>query len=308
MMGVAAFMGASTAPNQISPQGFESTIKALYERIPITASWGYDGLVRTALRPVRVRLQDLEDPIQEIVNDVRACGILVFDDASSGMLRFAHKSFLEYLVGKVYADFILRNERESSTAIIAITHLSATDILNSPESSRFLAEIVLVSVGKRSPSGVETATRLFQRVVIGSLGGGLPGKIRARLALRRFASAAILAIRPQRHMFLQLILSSTLLFGALVPAILATLGLALLRVLHYDIGERMLVGAALLSQVVFFLTVMERSDKLAYSSVRLWFQCCLAIGLQHTDIDSSIGFRIGTSRALKKVEQPRNLP
>lgn len=172
MMGVAAYMAASSGTNQIGPQRFELALKSLFERIPDAVSWEQDRMVKTPAKPLKERLRDSEDPVQEIGNDVRACGILVFDDAGAGVLRFAHRSFLEYLEAKVYANYIIREDRESSTAVVSATHLNSRHIVRSPESSQFLSEIILSSLDRPMVDGPNIAGHLYQRIVVGSLGGG----------------------------------------------------------------------------------------------------------------------------------------
>ncbi len=134
MSGIAAYMGALDLPNQISREQFDRAVNALYEVIPETVSSHTEGLPEAAVRPLKERLSDTEDPVQDVSTDVRSSGILIFDQSKTGALRFAHKSFMEFLIASVYGERIGGRFGETPAAIMAATHLSATHLLRHPES------------------------------------------------------------------------------------------------------------------------------------------------------------------------------
>ena len=89
MSGIAAYMGALNLPNQITRDHFEKAVKALYEVIPDSISLDVEGLPTQKQKPLRQRLSESDDPIQDVSNDVRSTGILTVDQSKSGAPQFA---------------------------------------------------------------------------------------------------------------------------------------------------------------------------------------------------------------------------
>lgn len=95
--------------------------------------------------PLRERLKNAED---SIVSDVRACVLLVSDGSKQGSLKFAHKSFMEYLTAEVLAQYVLNRDLQRTFAILSgsaddINLNSARILLRLPESLMFFAELVI---------------------------------------------------------------------------------------------------------------------------------------------------------------------
>lgn len=301
MMGVAAHMAVSSGTNQIGAQQFEAALKSLYERLPDSASWAREGMVRTPARSLRERLRESEDPVQDIASDVRACGILVFDDAGAGALRFAHKSFLEYLVAKVYANHIVREDRELSSAIVAATHLDSSHIVRSPESAQFLSEILLTSLGTPHANDGPVASQLYQRIVVGGLGGGVLGRCRGRNAVKQFARHGFL--RDHSLPFYKRILNLgtyTLLFPVVWMGTATVVLWFVPRFTPFVLQDRLATSLATSQVVMMASYFLLQMDRVAYSSVRLWFSCCIATDLPRSDVDGVIRLGRGVSEAIHK--------
>ena len=201
MCGIAGYMGALDLPNQITREQFERAVKKLYEAAPDTVADASDGLPRRADRPLRQRLGESEDPVQDVANDVRATGILVQDESKSGALRFAHKSFMEYLLAKAYADYVLRRDREITGAIVTATGLLDRHLLRHEESVAFFSEIVIGSISgvaaQRAALSGEGARFLYDVIVVNSSGIRIFRSIRAWLAVRMLVDRASKELAPE---------------------------------------------------------------------------------------------------------------
>ena len=164
-------MGSFSLPNQITREQFEKAIKLLYDAIPDSTSTTSSALLDNPLQPLKQRLLDAEDPLQDVANDVRSTGILVFDQSKSGSLRFSHKSFMEFLIARVYAQHsFLSKNREESAAIMASTHLGSMHIRALPLSRSFLVELLAPELrdGNARDARLALTRSLFNLIAIGS--------------------------------------------------------------------------------------------------------------------------------------------
>lgn len=71
------------------------------------------GEKREPLRQ-RYKLDINPEEVQTILTDVRSSGLLVPDLSRSGSFKFGHKSFMEFLAGKVFAQWSLRKELDDA--------------------------------------------------------------------------------------------------------------------------------------------------------------------------------------------------
>lgn len=119
MMGIAIGMMLKEGySNQISNKQLLEIIKNLYNNYPRhLAPYRYssEGLHTTNLLE---RLIENEHSIQTVISDVLASGILVLDLSGSDVFKFSHKSYLEYLVSRFYANFILEDNKDEYEAMI----------------------------------------------------------------------------------------------------------------------------------------------------------------------------------------------
>jgi hypothetical protein len=314
MSGVAAYMGALDLPNQITREQFDKAVKTLYETIPDSVSFEVGGLPTATMSPLRQRLEDTEDPVQDVSNDVRSSGILVFDQSKSGTLRFAHKSFMEFLIASVYGEYLSGKNRENSTALIASTHLTAQHLLRHPESVTFLGEIL---VSTASQAGVlkpqqPVARLLFNLIVMRPNACGFLARLRARMAVQSLKARAMgrgsLGNRTlfERTIWQQLaiinrpeMLAMLLLCGVFEFLWLGNL-LARDASNHHPFFNAWLLsltfvhnpwflGVFLLGMFICMAASVTPSSKQSIPSVRLWFICCTKLGLTQEDIASVVG-------------------
>ncbi|MGH1335860.1 MAG: NACHT domain-containing protein [Aureispira sp.] len=114
MLGIAiGMMQQNGYTNQISNYQLQALVYQLLEHFPAALSRQQhrSELPRPALKE---RLLEDEQHLQEhkeaLLTDIRTCGILVKDPTKSNHFRFAHKSFLEYLVSSYYVATLLEKE------------------------------------------------------------------------------------------------------------------------------------------------------------------------------------------------------
>ena len=116
--GLAVYMATMTgASNQINQSEFNAAIEALYRGYPNDHHVLPPALLEDTPRPLKARLADSDNPLEQVATDVRTHGILVSDVARRGAFKFAHKSFFEALYAKVVAYSLLDADSEYYGAI-----------------------------------------------------------------------------------------------------------------------------------------------------------------------------------------------
>jgi hypothetical protein len=305
--GIAAFMGAVDLPNQISGDQFEKAVRDLYDNIPVSVSTKGTVMQGFASRPLRERLSGSEDPVEDICNDVRSAGILVFDQSKSGSLRFAHKSFMEFMVASAYAGYINREDRERSAALIAATHLNARHLLRMPVSQIFLGELLLPSLGgsDKKASGRAAAKLLFDLIVVRTRGRGFLPRLQASLSFGTLHVQSLGLELSEEKSILSRFMGSQLRIIGRAPFVMCVLVSYFLfvpmlylmrsqvfsmfpfdRSIHHhppNLLVEVLAGLATfaLASLVYNLGIgSERS----IPTIRLWLVCCEVVGLSEEDI------------------------
>ena len=177
--GIAAYMAANGLQNQVTREQFDIAIANLYRVIPKPEELSAQASVLSeaqessphedGAQPLAVRLRDREDPLEAVKTDVRTYGILVQDFSRTGALRFAHKSFFEYLFANYVAQRLTGRDKVISSAILAATEATPEKIIDMPESLSFAGELIgqsnntSVNLSKKS----EILKNLFNTIVIG---------------------------------------------------------------------------------------------------------------------------------------------
>jgi hypothetical protein len=300
MNGIASYMGALELPNQITKEQFKSAVRTLYEAIPESVSRESTGLPKSVVKPLRQRLSEVEDPVEEVANDVRSSGILVVDQSKSGALRFAHKSFLEYLMAKVYGDYITKKNREASTTIVSESHLKARHLLDHAETLSFLAEIFLDSLKDDDVKNTSPVSkRLFDLIVVQNSRILSFARLSSMIALNGLALRARLNAARDRQLspFRRILIWQYLLLRGQPGFIIASVALfswplymgfvsGLLASTHFE--HVRLVLFPCLCAIAFFQSIWMSSNP-RQSAVRMWFICCVTGGLSLRDIALSTG-------------------
>lgn len=150
MEGIAVYMLVKGLPNQISAQQLDEVMRILITAIPDSVSQQADAVGGEQRKLLRDRLEldkpeKYADAIDYIKTDVRTCGLLVSDISRSNSFKFGHKSFMEFLAGKVFAQWCLRNElakadSEPVNALVNKLALTMRDVAEQPEAMDFAAQ------------------------------------------------------------------------------------------------------------------------------------------------------------------------
>ncbi len=150
MEGIAVYMLVKGLPNQISAQQLDEVMRMLITAIPDSVSQQANAVGGEQRKLLRDRLE-LDKPekyaeaIDYIKTDVRTCGLLVTDISRSNSFKFGHKSFMEFLAGKVFAQWCLRNElpkaeSEPVNALVNKLVLTMRHVTYQPEVMDFAAQ------------------------------------------------------------------------------------------------------------------------------------------------------------------------
>lgn len=147
MEGIATYMLVHQLPNQINNKQLEEVVRLLFKSIPDIVSSNTDAQSGEPRKPLRQRY-DLEckpEEFQTIFTDVRTCGLLVPDLSRSGSFKFGHKSFAEFLAGKVFAQWSFRNEltdveKISVCSLVNTLDLTLSDVVHQLEITAFSIE------------------------------------------------------------------------------------------------------------------------------------------------------------------------
>lgn len=169
MKGIATYMAAKQLPNQIAGSQLNDAILTLIEAIPdevTRRASTIDGEVRDVLRE---RMANMEHPVDHVQTDVRTCGILVEDPATSGAFRFGHKSFMEYLFAEVVAAHISEQTSPDSSSILKACGARPGDIAHLPVAVKFLSELLGTNITNTHES-YRQQTRVARQILRSLLG------------------------------------------------------------------------------------------------------------------------------------------
>lgn len=113
MQGIAVAMVQKNGySNQINKSDLVTIIARLLYQIPDKQSSDHSLII-----PLRERLSGNKDSLESVFTDVRSSGILTRDLTSIDSFKFAHKSFLEYLVADFFMEFHIVKENISTNSI-----------------------------------------------------------------------------------------------------------------------------------------------------------------------------------------------
>ena len=150
MEGIAAYMLVNGLPNQISTLQLDEVMRLLIDAIPDSVSQQADAAGGETRKLLRERFElhlpnKLAEAVDYIKTDVRTCGLLVPDISRSDSFKFGHKSFMEFLAGKVFAQWCLRKELEQTeteiaNALVNKLGLTMRDVTRQPEVMDFAAQ------------------------------------------------------------------------------------------------------------------------------------------------------------------------
>jgi hypothetical protein len=158
--GLAAYMAARDATNQITNADLRAAIERLYNSYPDGINILNQVVLETERPPLKRRITDREVAMETIVTDVRTHGILVNDVGQRDAFRFAHKSFYELLAAKVHAHSLLKIDPLFYDTISAAMDGDIRHAERRPETLKFFSEILATHV-KPAHSPDDLESRLY---------------------------------------------------------------------------------------------------------------------------------------------------
>lgn len=152
MLGVAVGMvQKNDYSNQISKSDLEVIVARLFYEVPDEISKGH-----VSGKNLATRLKDQEKAVEIVFNDVRTSGILVRDLTQNDSFKFAHKSFLEFLLAKYYFELVANGEKRcySDSVYRALSFETVYDIGFSEEVVSHISLLMKGSIKTDVPSKV----------------------------------------------------------------------------------------------------------------------------------------------------------
>jgi hypothetical protein len=104
-------------------------------------------------QPLRIRIKNQrtgeDDPnlVGRVKTEVRTSSLLESEADAPGILKFGHKSFLEYIFAEEISRAILEPHSLRSRVLLRVSEARITSVLSQPESVDFLTELLVSRVG-----------------------------------------------------------------------------------------------------------------------------------------------------------------
>jgi len=283
MDGVAAYMAARDLKNQVTREQFDDAIASLYHEIPEEVSQ------KSGERPLRLRLERRDDPLDAVKTDVRTYGLLVQDLSRLNALKFPHKSFFEYLFASCVSSHVQEADRVVTSAIWVATGATPDKVIDIPESLAYTGEILGQIRGFESPFFEPRAhlKYLFRLIVV----EGLP----AWLKPFKGSVLRLNGLTPGYGRLLSLPGIIYLLSGLLLALSMSQLG-PMNGVAFFD--RVVITGLFLLIMFFSVFFLVKTKHKNCRNKVLLWFLISISLGLQRKDIQMAYGKGVATGLPL----------
>ncbi len=153
MMGIAVGMMLEHGySNQIKNQDLKRWVEKLWNNYPAKLPPYQDAMQGSKAHDfLPVRLRENPDAFETILKDVRVGGILVQDISGRDIFKFAHKSYMEYLVSAFFSGFVLQNAHDRPllmmvNAIAQSSGFNSGKLKTSPDVEQFSAELVAAQI------------------------------------------------------------------------------------------------------------------------------------------------------------------
>lgn len=160
MLGIATGMMLENGyTNQIKHRDLQKMVERLWANYPPKLPPYTDAMQgHRALDFLPERMKDNQNALETILKDVRAGGILVQDLSGRDLFKFAHKSYLEYLVSAFFSGFTLQSEDNRSllmmvNAIAKTYRFTDAKLKGSPDVEQFTAELIAAQMEKKDSQG-----------------------------------------------------------------------------------------------------------------------------------------------------------
>ncbi len=149
MMGIGVGMMLENAyTNQIKHKDLRRLVEKLWMNYPEKLPPYQDAMQgNRATDFLPERLKENPDALETILKDVQVGGVLVQDLSGRDVFKFAHKSYLEYLVSAFFSGFVLQNEHNRAllmmvNAIGKAMNFNQSKLVASPDVDAFTAEMI----------------------------------------------------------------------------------------------------------------------------------------------------------------------
>ncbi|WP_353571597.1 hypothetical protein [Candidatus Albibeggiatoa sp. nov. BB20] len=156
MQGIAVYMAVHDLPNTINNFQLKKAVTLLVDAMPDAVSQLAEGDENRIVLKKRLqqRLQESrQQTISSIVTDVHTTALLEQDVTQSNAFQFGHKSFMEFLIAKTYADWMMQTktmekEHQIAQAIKNKLGLVKMDILKYQDTRTFFGQILIFHLQK----------------------------------------------------------------------------------------------------------------------------------------------------------------
>jgi len=171
-MGIAvAMMLESGYTNQINTFSLRDVLQKLLDNFPQIEPYR-DAIKGKKRGHLFERLRENKYDFETVFKDVLAGGILVTDLSGSDTFRFAHKSYLEYLVSDFYVNFILQDEEREydfkiANAIHKTLKFKNAQIEESIDVNNFIVQLITNRIRLKVP--VEGNEEAYSKAVFHKL-------------------------------------------------------------------------------------------------------------------------------------------
>ena len=142
MRGIATYMVGHLLPNGMDWAEITRVVIDLLRNIPESVTKDVTAISSENYRPLRDRVADSEVTVQQILTDVRACGLLVDDPVAPGRFRFGHRSFMEFLAAKTVFEN-MQGQAVAESIFTATGKRAYEKRLRVPQIRDFVSELLL---------------------------------------------------------------------------------------------------------------------------------------------------------------------
>jgi hypothetical protein len=280
MIGVAVGMLEKTGySNQLKTIDLENIILKLYRNFP-SGLLPLESAVDFNRKPLKERMIDNPHAEETILTDVRSCGIIVNDLSRQDYFKFAHKSYLEYLLSNYFVNTLIQDKSDNNIIVNAITLSLDYDITKFEQSDAtmsFIAEILATKTRLNISEPEKLCRELFKILY--------PIKF-----LKRFPKIATLwSLILEDRFFVMNIL--TLVMVLFTTTLYKATFIGEIHTSYFMI--------ALTSFVVFFtimITLMKSafrrqnffSNSLSRKRIVIWIKCCENLGIEDFFLNRTI--------------------
>lgn len=290
MIGVAVGMLRNTIfSNQIHKDELNKVILELYKEFPEEVSKSQSALLPSERKPLKDRMHGNPFAKESILTDVRSCGILVTDLTRTGYFRFAHKSFMEFLVSFFYTETLIKDKGYFNIVVNSINKAIAVPFataINTRETTAFIAQILLSKLElSQTDDKKMNCQKLFEIL--------FPNKILGRFPKLAIILSIFTSPRMLMYISLPLVLLSSLLTAFNLSVFEVNFGSNLLDLMQIILAVSFTVTIIPMYYVLVRRRISERAmidgilgigNFYGYQRLAIWLECCYELDIQDDTI------------------------